>query len=119
VTKQQLDLAGSSKARSKVDAKAVQKLVDGEVDFLEALGASPSTPDDLRRQAIALYGGGKYEACIDVVLGLSALESVHPVDPLLLARCYTKLGDVMNAEISTQHYERMMRALGREVGGAS
>lgn len=119
MSKQQLRLSGSKKARTNVDELAVQKLAEGDIDLKEALGLSEATIEDMRRQAIALYGSAKYEACIEVVLGISALGSVHPVDPLLLARCYTALGDVANAELCAAHYERLSEAFGLEAGGAS
>jgi hypothetical protein len=86
--------------------------IEGRSELSEALALSDETATDLRRQAIALHQAGKFEACIDVVLGLAALGNVHPVDPLLLARCYTAVGDVRNAEICTEHYERMTKARG-------
>jgi hypothetical protein len=109
MTKQQIGLAGSEKARTWVDPLLAERFVAGEIGIQEALGFHDVT--ELRRQAVALYSGGKYDACIEVVLGLAALGNVHPVDPLLLARCYTALGDVQNARLCTEHYERMMSAL--------
>jgi hypothetical protein len=110
MSKQQIGLAGSEKVRTSVDPLRAERFLRGEIELAEALGLEDA--NELRRQAVALYGGGKYDACIEVVLGLAALGNVHPVDPLLLARCYTALGDVANAELCTDHYERMMRALG-------
>ena|SRR5687767_12516765 len=110
VSKQQIKLSGSEKVRTWVDELRAERFIEGRIDLTEALDLSDDTARDLRRQAIALHQAGKFEACIEVVLGLAALGSVHPVDPLLLARCYTALGDVRNAEICTEHYERMMGA---------
>jgi hypothetical protein len=110
MAKQQLGLAGSEKARTSVDPLRAERFIRGELEIADALGLDGA--DDLRRQAVALYGSGRFDACIEVVLGLAALGNVHPVDPLLLARCYTALGDVANAELCADHYERMMRALG-------
>ena len=107
-----MKLSGSEKIRTRVDEAKAEKFIEGRIDLSDALELSEDFAKDLRRQAIALHQAGKFEACIDVVLGLAALGSVHPVDPLLLARCYTAIGDVRNAEICSEHYQRMMNAAG-------
>lgn len=109
MSKQQLKLAGSLKAKTKTNKKAVDRLLDGRADLRDALGVQAQQVEDLRRQAIALHEAGKWQACIDVVLGVTALGSVHPLDALLLARCYRVLDDLPQAEACEQHYEDLMR----------
>ena len=111
MSKQQLDLAGFKKAREKVDDKAIDKFFNGETDLAGALGLDSEAIDKMRRQAVALYGAGKWDACVKLVLGVVALGSVHPADALLLAKCYTELGNRNAAEQCTAHYEQMMRAV--------
>ncbi len=112
MSNQQIKLSGSEKARTRVDPQSVQRFTDGQIELMEALGLGDDSARDLRRQAIALFGAGKLTACIDVLLGLAALGSVHPVDPLMLSRCYAALGEVDNAALCAEHYERMMKAIG-------
>jgi hypothetical protein len=109
-----MKLSGSEKIRTWVDELEAERFIQGKIELTEALHLGDEAARDLRRQAIALYQAGKLEACIDVVLGLAALGSVHPIDPLLLARCYTAMGDVTNAEICTEHYHRLAKAFGGE-----
>lgn len=109
MSKHQLQLAGHAKARAKTDKKSIDRLAAGDTDLPEALGVTDAQLEALRRQAIALHTAGKWQACIDVVLGVTALGSVHPVDALLLARCYRQLGDDASAQACEAHYESMFR----------
>jgi hypothetical protein len=111
----QADLHGSKKDQERVDPLKVEKFLAGECDLVEALGIDDEMLDGLRRQALALYQAGKWERCIKVVLGLVALGSVHPADPVLLARSYEKLGMHDAAAQCDLHAERMMKELGVEV----
>lgn len=111
----QADLHGSKKAQEKVDEKAMQAFLDGECDLATGLGVTEEMIKGLRRQALALYETAHYDRAIKVVLGLVALGSVHPADPLLLSRCYEKLGNVDAARQCEEHAERMMSALGIEI----
>ena len=108
MSKHQLQLAGHTRARTHVDEKAVDRLARG-ARLEAALGISEAQIDALRRQAIALHGAGKWRACVDVVLGVTALGSVHPVDALLLARCYRQLGELEAAEACEAQYEALFR----------
>jgi hypothetical protein len=107
-----MKLSGSEKSRAWVDERRATSFIEGRIELSEALALDEETLQALRRQAIALLQAGKFEACIDVVLGLAGLGTVHPVDALLLARCYTAIGDVQNAQLCTEHYERMMVEVG-------
>lgn len=108
MSKQQLELAGSLKAKTKTNPKAVSRLLDGRATFPEALGVSDAQIEGLRRQAIAMYEAGKPQACVDIVLGVTALGSVHPLDALLLSRCYRSLGRTTDADVSEAHYAELM-----------
>jgi hypothetical protein len=109
------DLHGSKKAHERVDELAVERFIKGECDLVDGLGIDDDVLQGLRRQALALYESGKFERCIKVVLGVVALGSVHPADPVLLARAYEKLGMHEAAAECDRHAERIMSALGIEV----
>lgn len=107
MSKGQLKVRGKSGHR--VDEKAIDRLFDGKIDLPTALGFGAEAQKDMRRQAIALCGSGRFRACIDVVLGVTALGTVHPVDAVLLSRCYRALGDVAAAEHVEREYEALLR----------
>lgn len=109
MSKHQLQLAGHARARAKTNDKQIDRLTKGTADLSEALGVTDAHLERLRRQAIALHGAGKWQACIEVVLGVSALGSAHPVDALLLARSYRALGDDSSAQACEAHYASMFR----------
>lgn len=109
VSKGELKVRG--KSGGQVDEKAIDRLLDGKIDLATALGAGAEAQKDMRRQAIALCGAGKWQACVDVVLGVTALGTVHPVDAVLLSRCYRALGDAQSAEYVEREYEALLREL--------
>ncbi len=111
----QADIHGSKKEQDWVDLLKVERFVKGEIDLATGLGIDDDFLQGLRRQALALYQSGKWERCIKVVLGIVALGSVHPADPVLLARSYEKLGMLEAAAECDRHAERMMSALGIEL----
>ncbi|MCK6548588.1 CDC27 family protein [Myxococcota bacterium] len=111
----QADIHGFKKAQDKVDEKVIDRFFDGDCDLAEALGVSDELIDGMRRQALALYESGKYQNAVQVVLGLVAMGRVHPADPLLLARCYEKLGKLEAAAECNAHGERLLSAMGIEI----
>ena len=111
----QADIHGSKKDRERVNHLAIQAYVEGEADLAEGLDLSPELVDDLRRQAHALLSQGQWQKAIDVVLGLVALGSVHPADPMMLEHCYRALGMEGAANQCRDHAQRMMHAMGLQV----
>jgi hypothetical protein len=107
----QAELAGSRKDRERTDAAAARAFAEGKIDLVEALGVSEEALSGLRRQAIALHEAGKHDRAIKIVLGLVALGRVHPVDPILLARCYAAIGNREAAAECSSHAKRMLEAL--------
>lgn len=116
MSKQQLELAGSLKAKTKKNQKAVDRLMDGRASFPDALGVTEAQIEGLRRQAIALHEAGKAQECVDIILGVTALGSVHPLDALLLARSYRALGRGAEADACEKHYAELM-AIAAETQG--
>lgn len=112
MSKGELKIRGASAKTDKVDEKAIDRLMRGESDLATALGLDEEAQKDLRRQAIALCGAGKWQACIEVVLGVTALGSIHPVDAVLLSRCYRALGDSFSALMIERQYESLMQLEG-------
>lgn len=111
----QADLHGSKRDQAKIDRDAMRSFLSGEGDLADGLAIDLGVIDGLRRQALALHDAGKWQRCIDVVLALVAMGSVHPADPFLLARCYRELGMTEAAEQCASHAERLMKALGIEL----
>ena len=111
----QANLAGSRRDRERIDLGAMTAYLEGEADLSEGLDLDPSLVQDLRRQAHALMCAGHYQRCVDVVLALVAMGSVHPADPMMLAACYRGLGMESAARACEAHGERMMLAMGLEV----
>lgn len=111
----QADLHGSKRDQEKVDPKAVDAFFSGECDLADGLGVGDELISGLRRQALALYESGRFDRAIKVVLGVVALGRIHPADPLLLARCYDKLGNIAAARECEDHANRMMQAMGIEI----
>lgn len=108
MSKGELKIRGASAKKDKVDDKAIDRLLSGKSDLATALGVDDEAQKDLRRQAIALCGAGKWQSCIDVVLGVTALGTIHPVDAVLLSRCYRALGDSYSAMMIEREYESLM-----------
>lgn len=108
MSKHQLELAGSLKAKTKTNKKAIDRLMAGQSSLPDALGVNEQQVEGLRRQAIALHEAGKHQSCIDVVLGVTALGSVHPLDALLLARSYRALGQAADADACERHYAELI-----------
>ncbi len=112
MSKQQIDLAKSKKKKRWTDPALVSEYATGEVELGRALGLDAEAVQALRRQAVALYESGKWQRCIDVVLGVVALGSVHPVDALLLAGSYKELGQVVESEQCAAHARQLFNAMG-------
>ena len=111
----QADLASSRRDRERVNVAAMTGYLEGEADLSDGLDLSPELVHSLRRQAHALMTAGRWQRCIDVVLALVAMGSVHPADPLMLAHCYRALGMAAAAEQCQAHGDRMMQAMGLEL----
>ncbi len=115
MSKQQLNLAGFGKKRSQVNKKTLDQFFQGKLDLPEALGLTENNLEEMRRQAIAFHGAGKYQECVDLVLGISALGSIHPVDAKLLSLCYAELGQKDAADSCQLHFEEMMRQVNQPI----
>lgn len=111
----QANLHGSKRDQERTDEKAMRAFLAGEVDLAEGLGVDRELIEGLRRQAVALFETGKWDRCVQVVLGVVALGSVHPADAIMLSRCYDRLGRPAAADACRDHAERMMSAMGIEV----
>ncbi len=91
---------------------SVELYLEGECDLADGLAIGGDAIDGLRRQAVALLKMGKWQRAIDVMLGVSALGSVHPGDALVIERCERGLGNAASAQRARAVAERLMRALG-------
>ena len=111
----QADLYGSKKEQERIDRDALKSYLDGDVDLKDGLGLDEEVIQSLRRQATALLAAGKWQRAIDVVLALVALGSVHPADPLLLARAYRELGMHTAAAACLDHGVQILDAMGLEL----
>lgn len=117
MTLHRADLAASKKAREKTDPLAVSSFLRGERDLAGALNLTDEQLQGLRRQALALFEAGRVERAIDVINGLIALGRIHPLDAILLSRCYEKLGREEEARAFAAHAERIMREMGLDSEG--
>lgn len=106
-----LGLIGSEKKQRKVDVKVLTRFFEGKIRLDEALELDSKAAAGLRRQAHALYESGKWQQCIDVILGLAAVGDVDPFDPLLMAGAYTELGNAEAARLCTEMGEKMLETL--------
>jgi hypothetical protein len=111
----QADLHGSKKDQERLDGVAMRAYLEGEGELSSGLALEPELIDKLRRQALALMATGKWQRCIDVLLALAALGSIHPADPIMLGRCHRELGQLDVAEACADHAERMLHAMGLEI----
>lgn len=111
----QADLVASKRAQEKIDRDAIQAYLVGEGDLADGLSITPEVVDGLRRQALALHTAGKWQRCIDVILGLVALGSIHPADAMMLSDSYRHLGRFREAEACAEHAERILSAMGIEL----
>jgi hypothetical protein len=91
-----------------IEWRSVEEYLRGDCDLAEGLSVGEEAITALRRQALALMKTGKWSRAADVVLGVSALGSVHPADALILARCDRALGEEHRAG---QIARRLMRAM--------
>jgi hypothetical protein len=107
----QLNLHGSEKKQKEVDPFLVRRFISGEIALEAALKLDREALDSLRRQAHALYEAGKWQACIDVLTGLSALGDVDAFDPLLMAGAYMELGNSEAAARCTEIGGQMLATL--------
>lgn len=105
----------SRRARERIDLLALRDYLDGACDLADGLGLESDDVRDLRKQALAFAEHGRHDKCVDVVLGLVALGSVHPVDPALLGRSYAALGKTRLAAACEAHRARLWRAMAAEV----
>ncbi|MCK6548586.1 hypothetical protein L6R52_22250 [Myxococcota bacterium] len=112
----QLNLRAPEKKARAIDEKVIAKYLRGEASLLDALKVDEKSTSALRRQAHALYEAGKWQQCIDVLLGLAAIGDVDAFDPLLLAGAYTELGDADAAEKCMKAGERMLQKLSDLLG---
>jgi hypothetical protein len=111
MTLHQAGLFASRRDQARIDPDALETYLAGDVDLRDGLALDPEIVPSLRRQAIAMDGAGKWQRAVDLVLGLSALGSVHPVDPVILARALLALGDPDGARASLSCGERLCRAM--------
>lgn len=126
MSRQQVRLHGSKKKRKSVNEKRAEACVKGEIEIAEALDIDGATISDLRAQAHALYLGGKWSRCVEVLRALAALGHVEPYDPVMLSRCFDEVGDEASAAVYAGIAERVLSeleaivtALDREKGEAS
>ena len=90
---------------------SVEDYLRGDCDLAGGLSIDAAAITGLRRQALALMRSGKPVRAIDVVLGISALGSIHPSDALILERCDRDRGELELAERSRAIAVRLMRAM--------
>lgn len=107
----QADLSVSRRARERIDLVALRDYLEGECDLADGLGLPSDDVRELRKQALALSKHGRHDACVDVVLGLVALGSIHPVDAVLLGRSFAALGRERLAAESDAHRARLWRTV--------
>jgi hypothetical protein len=90
---------GRTAKPSSVDSEKVAQAIEGALDLRTALGVEPEVVEGLRRQARALCEVGKWQKCLEVMLGLAALDDLLPPDLVVMALAYEGLGD---AELSAK-----------------
>jgi hypothetical protein len=93
MSKQQLRLHGSKRRQDDVRLLLIEACLEGKKTLAQSMGITDRTIGELRSQAYVLYRTGKWERCIDVVLGLVSLGSLEPWDPVILSRCYDEIDD--------------------------
>ena len=99
MSKHQVGLHRGRKSRGGVVEQRVEAYRRGQSSLRDALGVPEHVLGELRDQAHALFGAGKWQRCIDVLLGLEALGNVKPLDPLMLSRCFDELMDADRASM--------------------
>ncbi len=100
MSKQQLRLhRGKKGSGGPIDGDRVQAFREGKLSLRRALGVPQETLGELRAQAEAFYTAGKWQQCVDVLMGLWELEELRPIDPVLLSRCFEELGDAERASV--------------------
>lgn len=77
----------------------VEALKARRISIFDAIGATEKNVEELRAQARALYEGGKWERCLEVVLGIAALGKLSLMDAVMMPRCYRELGDHASAQV--------------------
>jgi hypothetical protein len=111
MSKQQLGLHGSKKRQDDVRLLLIEACLDGKKTLAQAMGITDRTIAELRAQAYVLYRTGKWERCIDVVLGLVSLGSLEPWDPVILSRCYDEIDDPDHSAICAKIAQVMLSEL--------
>ena len=86
------------------------------IPTFDATGAADQNLEELRAQARALYEGGKWERCLEVVLGIAALGKLSLTDALMMPRCYRELGDHSSAIVVDRLVEEALVELDAELG---
>ena len=114
-----LQLVENKKDQQATDPARVSAAVRGDIDLRVALGVTDGMCTELREHAMALCAAGKWQACIDVLNALAALDNVHVVDPILMARAYRGLGDNSTASSFETASGRLAAALGVSLDSAN
>jgi hypothetical protein len=78
----------------------------------ETLGVGGPERLALRQHALGLMEQGQWREAVAVVRGLLAMGDLHPADPLLLARCFTGMGQPQAAQRAVEHARQIHAALG-------
>lgn len=92
-------LGAGASAHDNVDETTATAYAAGEIDLRTAAGATEEGIAALRRQALAFHAAGRFGPCLDILLGLGALDDVSPFDAGLMAECFDALGDAEAAEV--------------------
>src|SRR5258708_19072466 len=111
MSKQQLRLHGSKRKQDDVSWLLIDACMKGRKSLSQALGITDAVRSDLRAQSFAFYRAGKWERCIDVVLGLVSLGNVEPWDPVMLSRCFDEIDDPERASACAKIAEIMLTDL--------
>lgn len=104
-------LHGGRVAPRGVDREAVRAFAQGERTLREALGVEDAAVAALREKAEALFRAGRHGDCVDVLLGLGALDDVAPRDAAMLAESFFALGDPEAGEMCARLYEEVLDAV--------
>ena len=104
-------LHGGSRDSGQVDRDAVRAFALGEASLGKALGATPEAVAAMRRQATACFDTGRYGACVDILLGLGAIDDIEVSDVAMLAESFFALGDDEAGEMCGLLYEQVLDAV--------
>ncbi len=115
MSRHQLHLQGPG-ASGPAPAIDLEALKAQQISIFDAIGATDQNLEELRAQARALYEGGKWERCLEVVLGIAALGKLSLTDALMMPRCYRELGDHSSAIVVDRLVEEALVELDAELG---